>query len=195
MIGSPTAVKHYRILIIDDTAAIHHDFRKVLSADAELSAKAALESLEADILGESTTVSDRPNFEIHSAHQGQDGVAMAREALIGGHPYAMAFVDMRMPPGWDGLETIKRLWDVDPDLQVAICSAHSDYDWMDVVARLGHADKLLIIKKPFEIIEIIQCASALTRKWQNERILRSQVQTLEQAVSTHTEGLDIANRT
>ena len=106
----------------------------------------------------------------------------------------MAFVDMRMPPGWDGLETIGRLWDVDPDLQVAICSAHSDYDWMDVIARLGHADKLLIIKKPFEIIEIIQCASALTRKWQNERILRRQVQTLEQAVSTHTEGLDIANR-
>jgi diguanylate cyclase (GGDEF)-like protein len=194
MIGSPTAVKHYRILIIDDTAAIHHDFRKVLSADAELSAKAALESLEADILGESTTVSDRPHFEIDSAHQGQDGVAMAREALIGGHPYAMAFVDMRMPPGWDGLETIRRLWDEDPDVQVVICSAHTDYDWTEVVTKLGHSDKLLVLRKPAEPIEILQCATALSRKWENERLVREQMAQLEEVITQRTRGLEAANR-
>ena len=86
---------------------------------------------------------------------------------------------MRMPPGWDGLETIEHLWAADPDVQVVICSAHSDYDWADFIERLGHSDKLLVLKKPFEPIEVLQCASALTRKWQHEQVLRRQVESLE----------------
>ena len=101
---------------------------------------------------------------------------------------------MRMPPGWDGLETIERLWAVDPDVQIVICSAHSDYDWTDVVARLNNSDKLLVVKKPFEAIEMMQSANALTRKWQNERIVRSQVETLEQVVTARTQGLETANQ-
>jgi diguanylate cyclase (GGDEF)-like protein len=180
-----------RILIIDDNPALHEDFRKILTAADN--GDAALAADERTLFGDSTTNRVRPTFDLDYALQGEEGLGRVRTALAAGSPYAMAFVDMRMPPGWDGLETIRRLWAVDPNLQVAICSAHSDYDWMDIIAHLGHADKLLIIKKPFDIIEIIQCASALTHKWNNERLLRSQVQSLEQAVSTRTEGLDIAN--
>src|SRR3984893_5934016 len=104
----------------------------------------------------------------------------------------MAFIDMRMPPGWDGLETIQRLWELDPHVQVVICSWHSDYDWTEVVARLDHSDKLLVIKKPFEPIEVLQCANALTRKWENERTLRRQVEHLEHVVEARTEGLQPA---
>ncbi|MGH8209817.1 MAG: putative bifunctional diguanylate cyclase/phosphodiesterase, partial [Steroidobacteraceae bacterium] len=117
-----------------------------------------------------------------------------RQAIEENRPFATAFVDMRMPPGWDGLETIEHLWRVDPNLQVVICSAHSDYDWIELTSRLGHADKLLIVKKPFETIEILQCASALTRKWQNELALRLQVETLEQAIAARTQGLEVANK-
>ena len=159
-----------RILIIDDSPAIHEDFRKILTIQD--SSTAALAADERILFGESATTRTRPSFDLDYALQGEVGLDRVRTAIAAGRPYAMAFVDMRMPPGWDGLETIERLWTVDPDLQVAICSAYSDYDWMDVIARLGHADKLLIIKKPFDIIEIIHSASALTRKWHNERQLR-----------------------
>jgi len=181
-----------RILIIDDNRDIHRDFRKVIGCgpDDESSMAAA----ELAILGESAPASMKNTFEIDSAYQGQEGVARVRQALEEGRPYAMAFVDMRMPPGWDGLQTIERLWAVDPDVQVVICSAHSDYDWTDVVARLDHSDKLLVIKKPFEAIEVIQSANALTRKWQNERIVRRQVEDLEQAVVVRTENLETANK-
>jgi len=135
-----------RILIIDDNAAIHDDFRKVLGVQAESSGQAALDILEADIFGDAAHVTMRPDFETDSAHQGQEGVAMAAQAVADGRPYAMAFVDMRMPPGWDGLETIVRLWAVDSDVQVVICSAHTDYDWTEVVQRLGHSDKLLVLR-------------------------------------------------
>src|ERR1022692_1352254 len=194
VLKSSTAVSNHRILIIDDNVAIHHDFRKVLSADAELTAKQALDSLEADIFGESATVAARPNFEIDSAHQGQEGVAMAHQALVEGHPYAIAFVDMRMPPGWDGLETIEHLWAEDPDVQVVICSAHTDYDWTEVVTRLGHSDKLLVLRKPAEPIEILQCATALSRKWENDRLVRDQMGRLEEVITLRTRGLEAANR-
>ncbi len=181
-----------RILVIDDNQDIHGDFRKLFGATVDEAT--ALAAAELALLGESPPVSINQGFELDSAYQGQEGVALVQQALEEGRPYAMAFVDMRMPPGWDGLETIERLWAIDPDVQVVICSAHSDYDWADVVARLNNSDKLLVVRKPFEAIEVMQCANALTRKWQNERIVRRHVETLELAVSARTQGLEAANK-
>jgi len=183
-----------RILIIDDNAAIHLDFRKVLGAQAEHTAQAALDALEANLFGDAVAAAARPNFDIDSAHQGQEGVAMAHQALVEGRPYAMAFVDMRMPPGWDGLKTIERLWATDPDVQVVICSAHTDYDWTEVVQRLGHSDKLLVLRKPAEPIEVLQCATALSRKWENDKLVKEHVLRLEEVITTRTRGLEAANQ-
>jgi len=183
-----------RILIIDDNAAIHADFRKVLGAQAEHFEQAALDLLEADLFGGDAAASPRPNFEIDSAHQGKEGVEKVQLALAEGRPYAMAFVDMRMPPGWDGLKTIERLWATDSDVQVVICSAHTDYDWTEVVQRLGHSDKLLVLRKPAEPIEVLQCATALSRKWENDRLVRGHVLRLEEVITTRTRGLEAANQ-
>jgi diguanylate cyclase len=193
MLKAPS-VANRRILIIDDNAAIHHDFRKVLGTKVEDTARFVLTAIEAELFGDPSTAASHPNFEIDSAHQGQEGVQMARAAVNEGRPYAMAFVDMRMPPGWDGLETIEHLWEVDPDVQVVICSAHTDYDWTEVVNRLGHSDKLLVLRKPAEPIEVLQCASALIRKWENEQLVRDQMKRLEQTLTVRTRGLDAANR-
>jgi diguanylate cyclase (GGDEF)-like protein len=182
-----------RILIVDDNPAIHRDFDKILGEAPE--AAADLANVESLLFGDAPAAArERPRYTLEFASQGQDGVECARRAVIAGQPFAIAFIDMRMPPGWDGLETIERLWEVDPDVQVVICSAHSDYDWSDVVARLGQTDRLLVVKKPFEPIEVLQCASALARKWQHERALLFQVETLESVVAARTEKLEVANR-
>jgi diguanylate cyclase (GGDEF)-like protein len=180
--------------VIDDNRAIHEDLRKVLNQDALGPAEDQLQTAEAILLGEPVRRVEHRRFEIDSAYQGREGVEMARVATAEGRPYRMAFVDMRMPPGWDGLETIEHLWEVDPHLQIVICSAQSDYDWIDLVRRLGHPDQLLVLRKPFEPIEAIQCATALVSKWQNERAVRGQVESLEQAVTMRTQGLEAANR-
>src|SRR4029077_15261082 len=88
-----------------------------------------------------------------------------RRAIDEGRPYAMAFVDVRMPPGWDGIETIAQIWRDYPQLQVVICSAYSDYSWTEITRKLGASDALLILKKPFDNIEVLQLAHALTKKW------------------------------
>ncbi len=184
----------HRILVIDDNEAIHTDFRKIFAGEG--AEQDQLLAAERALFGEEPPPRQtaRPPFQIDSALQGQEGVARIGKALEEGRPYALAFVDMRMPPGWDGLETIERLWAIDPNVQVVICSAHSDYDWLEVIRRLDYSDKLLVIKKPFEAIEVLQSAHALTRKWDNESFVRGQIETLEDVVEARTQGLEAANK-
>jgi len=151
----------YRILVVDDNKAIHEDFIKILTKE-----QASTQNLELD----EAFLFDLPEaaalqFVVNSAYQGAEGLAMVTEALSEHRPYSLAFVDVRMPPGWDGVETIERLWEVDPSLQVVMCTAYSDYSWHDMRRRLGRSDNLLILKKPFDNIEVSQLAYALTRKW------------------------------
>jgi diguanylate cyclase (GGDEF)-like protein len=182
-----------RLLIIDDNSAIHQDFQKILAPDTETDA--GLSQVENLLFGDSVATPVRQaTYLLDFALQGAQGAEYVKRAIADGRRYAMAFVDMRMPPGWDGLETIEHIWAADPDIQIVICSAHSDYEWTDVVERLGQSDKLLVLKKPFEPIEVKQCASAMTRKWQQERALRSHVVTLERVVTARTESLEAANR-
>jgi diguanylate cyclase len=180
-----------RVLVIDDNPAIHQDFEKILAREPAVDA--GMTAAERILFGEGAAAISQPTFELQFAHQGRQGVTLVERALADGRPFALAFIDMRMPPGWDGLETIQHLWAVDPDVQIVICSAHSDYDWADFTERLGHSDRLLVLKKPFEPIEVLQCASALTRKWQSERLVRRQVQSLEHLVAVRTMGLEAAN--
>ena len=193
-LSAPNLVSH-RILLIDDNMSIHGDFRKVLGSQLEGGeAQATLAALEEDLFGAAKSAVPRPNFDVQSAYQGKEGVEMACAALEQNRPFALAFVDMRMPPGWDGLKTIEELWKVDPDLHVVICSAHTDYDWSEVVERLHHSDKLLVLRKPAEPIEVLQCATALTRKSHNERLVREQMSRLEQVITVRTRGLEAATR-
>ena len=151
-----------RILVIDDNQAIHDDFRKILCGTSTTDELTAAEEL---LFGDEPDLPPAQAFEVDSADQGQSGLAMVKKARGQGRPYAMAFVDMRMPPGWDGVETIEHLWAVDPDLQVVICTAYSDHQWDQVTSRLGHSEKLLILRKPFDMIEVKQLADSLTHKW------------------------------
>ncbi|NWB27672.1 putative bifunctional diguanylate cyclase/phosphodiesterase [Pseudomonas gingeri] len=178
-----------RILIIDDTASIHEDFRKILGPHV---VEDDLQSAEEALFGTTVTRSEYI-FELDSAFQGQEGLARVEQALAGDRPYAMAFIDMRMPPGWDGLETIERLWQVDPKLQIALCTAYSDYSLEEMNERVDMGDRLLILKKPFDAIEIRQLASALTAKWQMTEDAALKMDQLEQAVEERTRELSDAN--
>ncbi len=138
-------------------------------------------------------VTESFGFEVDSAFQGQEGLELIDRSLVDQRPYAMAFVDVRMPPGWDGIETIARIWERYPDLQVVVCTAYSDYSWEAMVERLGQSDRLLILKKPFDNIEVLQLANALTEKWSLFQKAKTRLSDLEQAVRTRTVELQGAN--
>ncbi len=185
--------RNRRILVIDDTPSIHDDFRKILATSAAGAGAAELDALANAIFGGTTpAVAAEPDFELDSALQGQEGLALVQRALAERRPYALAFVDMRMPPGWDGLETIQHLWAADPRLQIVICTAYSDHGWSAISEKLGRSDRLIILKKPFDQIEALQLAHALTEKWELTRAAQLRSDELEAMVAARTAELQAA---
>jgi len=180
----------FRVLIVDDNKSIHDDLRKILldegSGASDLAGDEELLFQKVQVHGS--------RFEVDSAYQGQDGLAMMDRAVAEGRPYALAFVDDRMPPGWDGVQTILHLWRAEPNLQVVICTAYSDYSWTDIIRELGHSDSLVVLKKPFDNIEVIQLAHALTKKWTVSREAQAKRQDLENRVQERTAELARANQ-
>ena len=180
-----------RVLLIDDNRSLHEDFIKVLSAGSDLSSD--LEADEAFLFGKPKAEGPSVTFEIDSAYQGEEGVEKVRQAQIDGRPYAMAFVDMRMPPGWDGVVTTRKIWEIDPDIQIVICTAYSDYSWKDMLDAIGAGDRMVVLKKPFEPIEAFQLAKMLTEKWWLQQLAKQKVDDLEKMVAGRTQELQASN--
>jgi two-component system sensor histidine kinase/response regulator len=184
-------LKNHRILVIDDNRSIHDDFRKILVKASQLPND--LSEDEAALFGDEEQIFAWPKFEIDSAYQGQEGLSLIEKSLLEGRPYALAFVDVRMPPGWDGIETTCKIWEMYPDLQVVICTAYSDYSWEEMLRTLGYSDRMVILKKPFDNIEVLQLAIAMTEKWRLLQHAKLRLDDLEKMVHDRTLQLKAAN--
>jgi two-component system cell cycle sensor histidine kinase/response regulator CckA len=171
--NSPIQLRNNRIIVIDDNPSIHEDIRKILNCSERDAAPV--------------------NFRVDTALQGEEGLRMIEAAAKAGNPYAVAFVDVRMPPGWDGVETVARIWKQFPDLQVVVCTAYSDYSWEEMIRKIGRSDSLLILKKPFDNIEVLQLANALTQKWSLNHEVTCRLNDLDQLVTQRTLELQSAN--
>jgi len=178
---------NHRILIIDDNLSIHKDFETILVEEEE---SASLNALRSEVFGEEVANRVAGNkYELDFASQGEEGCQKIAQARDQGRPYELAFVDMRMPPGWDGLKTIEHIWKIDPRVQAVICTAYSDYSWADITDRLGKNENLLILKKPFDSAEVAQLASALTEKWVLAKQASLKTEQLEHMVQDRTDEL------
>jgi len=176
-----------RILIIDDNRAIHEDFRKVLT---DTTGGSSMDAAEEALFGDAVASQPkRVTFQLEYAAQGLEGVEKIRQAREAGSPFAMAFVDVRMPPGIDGIETTVKLWGVAPDTQIVICTAYSDYSWDEMIAKVGYSDRLVLLKKPFDNVEVLQLACALTEKWRLAQEAKLKLEQLERMVAIRTSEL------
>jgi two-component system sensor histidine kinase/response regulator len=157
-------MKESRVIIIDDMEGIHADITALFKSTKN----SILDALRQDIFGPSSELSTSArdlNFEFHSAFQGEQGYELVKDSIEKGNPYSVAIVDMRMPPGWDGLQTIQKIREVDPNIEIIICSAYSDYSWREIAENLGVNSKHLFLSKPFEAIEMKQMVVNLAEKW------------------------------
>jgi signal transduction histidine kinase len=182
-----------RILVIDDNKAIHADIRKILLPTQGEGGRDDLCATEAALFGSTEAQSRMPQFEIDSAYQGKEGFELIEKSLAENRPYAMAFVDVRMPPGWDGVETTATIWQRYSDLQVVICTAYSDYSWEQMLQRLGYSDRLVILKKPFDCVEVLQLAILMTEKWRLYQQAKLRLSDLERMVLERTAALEATN--
>ena len=163
-----------RILIIDDEQAMHDSYAGSFRP-RNTASEAGLSLMAAELFGEESAPTPDADpvagFDLTHKMQGLDGVAAVESALAAGEPYAVAFIDVRMPPGIDGKETARRIRALDPDINLVIVTGYSDFSPLDISRAAGPADKIFYIAKPFEVAEIVQTATALCHRWASDREL------------------------
>jgi CheY-like chemotaxis protein len=181
-----------KVIVIDDNPDIFQTFCDILISEKD---SREVDKMEAELFGHTQHAAGSTSMykcELYYAPQGKDGVTIIKQASEEGKPFSLAFVDMRMPPGWNGLETIKHIWEIDPDIQAVICTAYSDYSWEELVGHLGLTDNLLILKKPFDPAEVSQITSAMTSKWILAKQAAMKMHDLEEMVKQHSREILIA---
>lgn len=168
--------RHYannRVLIVDDQAEIHDDFAEMLTD--QTGTRASDDAAMAFTRGRTEVPhADRavfPDFELSHALNGAEACAHVEKAWGSDRPFALAFVDVRMPPGMDGVETIQRIRETDRDIEIVIMTAYSDRSFDDIVRSAEPLHKTLYVRKPFYREEIQQIAVCLVGKWNVERSL------------------------
>jgi len=181
------------ILLVDDNESIHEDIESILSNSVSKEDE-ELKGIEDELFGSSPNEQEKAddivNYEIDHAYQGMEAVEMVSEAYETGNPYALIFMDVRMPPGIDGIQTIKQIWEDYPYTEIVICTAYSDYSWDKIVSNLGSTDKLLFMKKPFDATALKQIALTLTTKWKLQQEAISYTEKLEKEVEERTSELN-----
>ncbi len=193
-------IENNRILIVDDNESIHQDLKKILNGTNSAS-KNEYNILKKELFGDDSFEDKEYSanakqfyghyeYLIDSAYQGNEALAMVEKAEKENQQYALIFMDVRMPPGLDGIETISKIWQKYPDIEMVICSAYSDYPWEKIVSRLGSSDKLLFLEKPFAYVEVQQMTLALIKKWNLGKRAKEYVSDLEAKISKRTRQLE-----
>ena len=185
--------KKNRILLVDDNEAIHEDIISILSSHRE-NTNPELQSIEEKLFGSNdqslNDLTENIDYEIDHAYQGKEALQMVDQAEADGNPYSLIFMDVRMPPGMDGIQTTKKIREKHPYIEIVICTAYSDYSWSQIIHNLGFSDKLLFMKKPFDATALKQTALTLTTKWQLQQEAISYTQNLENNVKERTNELE-----
>tara|TARA_Y100001954_G_scaffold99441_1_gene108275 strand:+ start:4488 stop:6482 length:1995 start_codon:yes stop_codon:yes gene_type:complete len=175
-----------RVLIVDDEPDIQKTIGDILTTDSGYTDD--LKDLKSTLFGdENEEINEEIVYELNYADQGEEAIQKVKKSKEEGKPFSVIFMDIRMPPGMDGIITSQKIWDIDPRVEIILCSAYSDYTWDQVILKLGVTDKLIILKKPFMPEEISQVALSLSKKW-------ALVNNLENIVRERTFQLEKANQ-
>ena len=187
-----------RILIVDDSEAIHRDIIKILSSPRTMERNQDLQQIEMELFEDDDMFRPPKNldtitYRIDSAFQGKDAIKMVDQAAAEGQPYSLVFMDVRMPPGIDGIETIERIWKNHPEIEMVIVTAFSDHSWEDILQRIGSTDRLMVLRKPFDLITIKQLALALTKKHNMSLKVQSYLEHVELEVRNGQKSSEVSN--
>lgn len=186
--------KNRHILLVDDNESIHDDIVSILNGQEE--ADEELINMESELFGSFSSPSRGEStgplemYDIDHAYQGDEAIEMVEQAQESAYPYSLIFMDVRMPPGMDGIQTIQQIWSNYPYVEMVICTAYSDYSWDEIIDSLGNSDKLLFMKKPFDATALKQAALTLTTKWQLQQEAIQYTENLEKEVEQRTQQLN-----
>ena len=168
---------NYRVLIVDDEDGIHSDFKDMLNPNHR---RALTDQFAETLLDENSenNTSFLPNFELLHATSGEEACDIICATKASNRPIAVAYIDIRMPPGIDGVEAIRRIRQIEKDIELVIMTAYTDKPLPEIVRDMELLHKLLYIRKPFAPEEVQQITLSLVEKWNVEQTLAKKQQQL-----------------
>lgn len=183
---------NFRVLIVDDTKSIHHDFKNIFTHSQSDTTDNELEDFLFDNTSHQSDSSPLQNISITSAYSGEEGIEKVKEAMKENIAFSVAIIDVRMPGGIDGVEAASKIFKIDNNIQVVICSAYNDYSWDQMINILSHNDRWVILKKPFDVIEARQMAVSLCQKWALLKDMKLQISEQTKELEQKVERLNKA---
>jgi len=179
-----------RVLVVDDDPLLINEYLSCLGEDFEPDdATTTLTDLEKVLFGEETDERGAAKFDVHTRNQGEAAVEAVKAAIEAGAPYAIVFLDIRMPPGMDGIEAAQQIRLLDANVNIVVVTGSVSPAPENLGKQIPPADKVFFFQKPFHAMECRQLAAALCGKWHADMALRSANEDLEQRVEERTAAL------
>ncbi len=181
-----TSMEKRRVLVVDDEKAIRENISEVLSFDGEkYKSDDAFVKLEQELFKKTVENNqNRQKFEIVVCSQGADAVEIVKESVRDNNKFSIIFLDIRMPPGMNGVSAAEIIRKIDPDVYIVFVTGYSDVDPAEISLRVPPQDKLFYIEKPLHRKELEQIANALATKWYNEKSMGELINILKEELAT-----------
>jgi PAS domain S-box-containing protein len=189
----PITQDRFRVLVADDEEEYINLFGQILSSDGPLN-NDNHGACEVEACSSSGCDGYNSKFDITSCREGYTAVDLVKQSITDNRPFSVAFLDVRMPPGPDGIAVAKQIREIDPLIEIAIVTGYSDYSPADIVVRIPPVHKLIYIQKPFRIKEIYHFAHSLSAKRYQEHRLLSANDRLKEMVAERTTELTDKNK-
>jgi len=179
-----------RILVVDDDQMLIDEYVRCLAEDFdEDHAATTFSDLEKVLFGEDTNEQGAARFDVETQNQGEAAVEAVKAAIGRGEPFSIVFIDIRMPPGMDGIAAARQIRELDPNVNIVIVTGSVGLEPENLGSDIPPADKIFFFKKPFHALECRQLAAALCGKWHADMALRRANEELEGRVAERTAAL------
>jgi len=156
--------EHIRVLIADDDEHILQAYREAFSDTESTQEMRALDALAAELFESSDVTDEEPHFDVVACSQGNDAIDLAKQAANDGHPFDVVILDVRMPPGIDGVEAGCQIRELDPDVEIVFVTGFSDMPLEELRRRVPPPIKLHYFNKPLSFSQLAQDVASFVRE-------------------------------
>jgi len=156
--------ENIRVLIADDDERILQAYREAFSDTESTQEMRALDALAAELFESSDVTDEEPHFDVVACSQGNDAIDLAKQAANDGHPFDVVILDVRMPPGIDGVEAGCQIRELDPDVEIVFVTGFSDMPLEELRRRVPPPIKLHYFNKPLSFSQLAQDVASFVRE-------------------------------
>ena len=155
--------EYIKVLIADDDEHVLECYREAFSDEEPTNHMRAIDALAAELFDPDTDIVDKPKFAIVACNQGDDAISLAREAREAGEPFDVVILDVRMPPGIDGVEAGCKIRDLDPDVEIVFVTGFSDVPLEELQRRVPPPIKLHYFNKPLSFSQLAEDVASFVK--------------------------------